>query len=105
MDIKLENIMIVKATGQPCIIDLGIALDLAGSTFSSIGGTAGYFPPEQYSAGMTGGSAAKSLDGRTDLYAFGVVLYLMLTGRWPFEGVDGKDWMLLKCVAKPPSQL
>ena len=105
LDIKPENILIAKTTGQPCIIDLGIAVDLAGSTFSVIGATAGFSPPEQYSAGMTGGSAGKSLDGRTDLYAFGVVLYLTLTGHWPFEGVDAKQWMQFQCVAEPPSKL
>ena len=52
---------------------------------------------------MTGGSAGKSLDGRADLYAFGVV-YLTLTGHWPFEVADANQWMQFQCVAEPPGK-
>lgn len=81
-DIKPGNIMINRE-GQAKILDFGIARAVA-ETFDDIDqttailGTAAYFSPEQ--------ARGEKVDSRTDIYAVGVVLYEMLTGRPPFSG-------------------
>lgn len=81
-DIKPSNIMLTR-TGSVKILDFGIARavsdtfdDLAVTT--SILGTAAYFSPEQ--------AKGQKVDARTDIYAIGIVLFEMLTGKVPFGG-------------------
>jgi tetratricopeptide (TPR) repeat protein len=82
-DIKPENILL--ADGEAVLADFGIAraLDVAaGDCLTETGltiGTPAYMSPEQ-SAGST------RLDGRSDIYALGCVLYEMLGGQAPFPG-------------------
>lgn len=81
-DIKPANIMITN-TGSVKIMDFGIAQALNDATSamtqtSAVIGTAQYLSPEQ--------ARGKKLDGRSDLYALGCVMYEMVTGKPPFEG-------------------
>lgn len=79
-DLKAQNIMI-GASGQIKIIDFGLArsMRLEGMTATGlIMGTPEYMAPEQV--------AGKHVDERTDIYALGVMLFEMLTGRLPFTG-------------------
>jgi serine/threonine-protein kinase len=84
-DIKPENILLTRE-GDTLVADLGIgrALDSAGTDdklteTGVIIGTPAYMSPEQ-------AAGERELDGRSDLYSLGVVLYEMLAGEPPFTG-------------------
>ena len=81
-DLKPENIM-VNADGDIKLIDFGIAgkegsRRLTFAKLSQVMGTPDYISPEQVKG--------KRGDGRSDIYALGVMLYEMLTGEVPFKG-------------------
>lgn len=81
-DLKPENIM-VDDHDNIKLIDFGIAGDIGArrltyANFTATLGTPDYIAPEQVKG--------KRGDGRTDLYAMGVILYEMLTGKVPFSG-------------------
>jgi TolB-like protein/Tfp pilus assembly protein PilF len=79
-DIKPANIMLT-ASGQTVVMDFGLAKSADLTRMTKTGttlGTAAYMSPEQ----MQG----QSVDARADLWALGVILYEMLTGRVPFGG-------------------
>ena len=85
-DLKLENLMLTRdRAGEEIVkvLDFGIAKIAereADSRLTTVGtlGTPGYAAPEQL--------RAEAVDGRTDLFAFGVILYALLTGRDPWLG-------------------
>jgi TonB family protein len=92
-DIAPDNLMLTRGVeGEPLVklIDLGIAKVLAGEgDFTSTGmflGKPRYASPEHF--GAEGG-----LDGRSDLYSFGVVLYELATGQPPVAGHDPASFM------------
>ncbi|MDQ6873102.1 MAG: protein kinase [Gemmatimonadota bacterium] len=86
-DIKPENILL--SGGHAIVADFGIAraIDVAGVqqlTRTGMGGpgTPAYMSPEQL-------MGDRQLDGRSDIYSLGCVLYEMLTGKPPFAGKEG----------------
>jgi tetratricopeptide (TPR) repeat protein len=89
-DVKPSNIL-VRADGTPVVTDLGVARRMAwvdGLTGTGqLVGTMRYMAPEQ----LCGGSA--TLDARTDVYALGVTLFELLTGRLPFEAGEGASFV------------
>jgi len=81
-DLKPENILITT-DGQPVIMDFGLALTKGShrvtySNLSATMGTPDYMSPEQVE-GQRG-------DQRTDIYALGIIMYEMLTGKTPYTG-------------------
>src|SRR5207244_4871049 len=89
-DIKPPNVLVNSATGEVWLMGFGIASRLprerqAPEPPEFIAGTLPYSAPEQT------GRMNRSIDSRTDLYAFGVTLYEMLTGSLPFTAADPMD--------------
>ena len=98
-DIKPGNVLLAT-DGSVKITDYGIA-HLDNSVMTQAGdliGTPSYMAPEQVGGG--------EVDRRTDIYAAGVVLYEMLTGRRPFEGSSASVMNhILHTPPPPPSQV
>jgi eukaryotic-like serine/threonine-protein kinase len=94
-DVKPENIMI-NARNQVKVMDFGLA-KLKGSLRLTRGprmiGTLGYMAPEQVQGG--------TIDPRADIFSFGVVLYEMLTGRFPFKG-DHEAALIYEVISGEP---
>lgn len=80
-DLKPENV-IVASDGAAKLMDFGLAQSIASRMTSEglIVGTVFYIAPEQ--------ALGKPIDGRTDLYSLGVMLYEMVTGQLPFEASE-----------------
>lgn len=84
-DLKPDNVLLSAEdqNGSVKVVDLGLALPGYGTRLSRAGiivGTASYMAPEQ--------ALGQVVDGRTDLYALGVMLYELATSRLPFSGDD-----------------
>lgn len=126
-DLKPDNIVVLRRPPHPFIkiLDFGLAKlrGSATSTNTEVGtvlGTPEYMAPEQ--------CRGKQVDARTDIYALGVMLYELLTGRRPFTDAsplrvlsmqqrdppeppsmlapvsEEMEWLILKAMAKDPAQ-
>src|SRR6478672_8566945 len=97
-DIKPDNILLEAGTGRAMVTDFGIAHGGAqasdASDFGKIMGTAHFMSPEQ--------GANKPLDGRSDIYSLGVVGYLALSGRLPFEEQSLPALIVRQSMDTPP---
>jgi serine/threonine protein kinase len=101
-DLKPANLMVVPAGASRelvKILDFGVAQLMTGDAYmrltktGSIVGTPSFMSPEQ--------ARGESTDARTDLYAMGVVLYCLLTGKRPFDGGDLAQ--ILQAVRSEPA--
>lgn len=98
-DVKPDNILVERATGRALVTDFGIArvadatraLTLDGHVM----GTAQFMSPEQ--------AAGEPVDGRSDLYALGVVGFLALTGTMPFEAESLTALLAMQVTRPAPS--
>jgi len=79
-DVKPANVMIDPAIDQVKVTDFGIArvTDASKTRTGAVLGTPSYMSPEQL--------AGRRLDGRSDLYSLGVMLFQLLTGQLPMRG-------------------
>jgi serine/threonine-protein kinase len=97
-DLKPSNILL-DANGDAYLTDFGIARILDQNarplTTSGVVGTPSYMSPEQ--------AQGHPLDGRSDVYALGVVLFEMLTGVRPFEGDTPYTVAVKHVTERPPS--
>ena len=97
-DIKPANVMVTRE-GKVLVMDFGIARLISGPETapqtSAVLGTASYLSPEQ--------AQGQPVDARTDIYALGVVLYEMLTGRPPFTGDSPMAIAYKQVNATPPA--
>jgi len=100
-DIKPENILLHE--GHAIVADFGVGKALAAasstaSTFTQIGltvGTPAYMSPEQ--------ASGDAMDGRSDLFALGCVLYEMLTGEVAFTGPSAQAVIAKRFMYAPPA--
>jgi TolB-like protein/Flp pilus assembly protein TadD len=96
-DIKPENVMLHE--GAAMVTDFGIAKAVTAAASDNLTqtgtavGTPAYMSPEQ-----AGGEA--ELDGRSDIYSLGCVVYEMLAGRTPFTGPTAQS-IIAQCFAEP----
>lgn len=101
-DIKPQNILI-DAAGHPFVVDFGLAIrdDEHWDHRGELAGTRSYMAPEQLRR------EAHRLDGRTDLWALGVILFQALTGKPPFGGptVEQLEDEIQHRDPKPPRQI
>jgi serine/threonine-protein kinase len=107
-DLKPANIL-VAILGGKCdvakVLDFGLVKLTADPNAPqltadyTVSGTPQYMSPEQ-------ATAVKEVDGRTDLYSLGAILYFMLTGRPPFEGTSPTELMIAHArdPVVPPSE-
>ena len=100
-DIKPDNIVLSSEGAGAILVDFGIARAIASSGEDRVTrsgfvvGTEEYMSPEQ-----AGGSP--DIDGRTDLYSLGVVLFEALTGRPPFAAASAAAVLDMQQHAPPP---
>ena len=98
-DVKSENILF-DSDGEPLLTDFGIAKASNSSTqmtqTGKLIGTPEYMSPEQ--------CRGKTVDGRSDLYSLGIILYETLTRQVPYTGEDSVA-VCIKHVTKPLPQL
>ncbi len=100
-DIKPDNVLVDRTTGRAVVTDFGIAraienaADILSVTSTGLTlGTPTYMSPEQ-------AAADRNLDGRSDIYSLGCVLYEMLAGDPPFNGPTARA-IIARHMTEPP---
>ena len=105
-DMKPANIILVDRSDgmRPVLVDFGLAISEMLDRQAQVGvvaGTPNYMSPEQASG------RGHRIDGRTDIYSLGVVLYRMLCGSLPFAASSANEILrrVREDVATPPRQI
>ena len=100
-DVKPENVLLERSGGRALVSDFGIARRTDDAPAAArltnadvVMGTLHYMSPEQV--------AGEPLDGRSDLYALGVVAFHVLSGRLPFDGLAGTAVLLAHATRPAP---
>ncbi|MEO8620112.1 MAG: serine/threonine-protein kinase [bacterium] len=97
-DVKPDNILLEAGTGRALVTDFGIAHGGAHegpvTDPGKIMGTAHFMSPEQ--------AANEPIDGRSDIYALGVVGYLAVSGRLPFDAPSVPALLVRQATEAPP---
>jgi tetratricopeptide (TPR) repeat protein len=96
-DLKPANVLVTDKD-EALITDFGVARSLGAAGLTKSGiivGTPEYLSPEQ--------ARAEPVDGRSDLYALGLILHEMLTGKVPFQGGTPAEMLAQRIVRSPPS--
>ena len=96
-DLKPDNILF-DLDGNPYLADFGIARLAEGTQTTSIMGTPAYMSPEQVRGDI-------QLDGRSDVYALGVILFEMLSGRKPYVADTPTKLMMMHVLEPVPNVL
>ena len=98
-DVKPDNILLEAGTDRALVTDFGIAhggKDPGPATDpGKITGTAHFMSPEQ--------AANEPVDGRSDIYSLGVVGYLAMSGRLPFDTANVPALLVRQATEEPPS--
>jgi len=105
-DLKPDNVYLISMKGKKNfvkVVDFGIArvTDDAGSSTGKtqtgmVMGTPAYMSPEQ------GSGASNKIDGRSDVYSLGVMMFQLATGRLPFPGANFGEVLIGHLQTKPP---
>jgi len=108
-DIKPQNLFLARTVGGAArikVLDFGVAKSLVSSGGAAMGaltqtrsmlGSPLYMSPEQM-------RSSRDVDARADVWALGVVLFELLTRRWPYEA-ESMPELCLKVVSDPPLSL
>jgi len=92
-DLKPANVMI-DGFGRARVTDFGLAV-AAGDASAEVAGTPAYMSPEQL--------AGQTATVQSDIYALGLVLYELFTGKRPFDAATVADWRQVHSQSQPPS--
>jgi hypothetical protein len=102
-DLKPDNIMIERATGRALLMDFGVARTISSARVANttaltrvgeVVGTPEYMSPEQ--------ASGDTVDGRSDLYALGLVAFFALSGRAAFSGSSTQQLIVKQLTEAPP---